>query len=85
MPYKLVQLAAGAYDIDFDGDTVASLVVTPGRTDIGRWTAELLGSDAPVPFTAPVHTFATFSEVLRWLSDPEVVYPAEVVPTRRAA
>ena len=85
MPYKLVQLAAGAYDIEFDGTVVASLVVTPGRTDDARWTVELLGSDTPAPFTASSHTFATFSEVLTWLGDPEVVYPAESMTARRAA
>jgi hypothetical protein len=85
VPYKLVQLAAGAYDIDLDGDVVPSLVVTPGRTDIGRWTAELLSSNAPTPFTASVHMFATFSAILTWLGDPEVLYPPDVVSARGQA
>ncbi len=82
MPYKVVQLAPGAYDIEFEDDIVASLVVTPGRRDEGRWTAELLGMNVPLPFTAATHTFATFSDVLSWLGDPEVVQADE--PARAA-
>ena len=77
MPYKVVQLAPGAYDVEFDGDIVASLVVTPGRRDEGRWTMELLGTKAPLPFAADVHTFATFSDVLTWLGDPAVIQADE--------
>jgi hypothetical protein len=80
--YKVVQLAPGAYDVELDGDIVASLVVTPGRRDEGRWAVELLGTNAPAPFTAEVHSFATFSDVLTWLGEPQVL---SAVPPARAA
>ena len=69
--------APGAYDVEFDGDIVGSLVVDPGRRDDGRWTAELLGTKTTLPFTTDVHTFATFSDVLTWLGDPAVVQTDE--------
>jgi len=73
--YRLIQLAEGAYDVELDGETIASLVVTAGGRGSNRWTAELLDEDGPrpQPFTAETHGFATFSEALTWFGDPEVI------------
>jgi hypothetical protein len=73
--YKLIQPAEGAYDVELDGETIASLVVTAGGRGSRRWTAELLDEDGPhpQPFTAETHGFATFSDALTWLGDPEVI------------
>jgi hypothetical protein len=73
--YRLIQLAEGAYDVELDGETIASLVVTAGGRGSHRWTAELLDESGPrpQPFTAETHGFPTFSDALTWLGDPEVV------------
>jgi hypothetical protein len=70
--YKLVQLAPGAYDVEFEGTVVASLV-----KDINaqRWTAELLDPNGrmPSPFKRSEHVFRKLSDALFWLGDPDVI------------
>jgi hypothetical protein len=81
LPYKLIRLAPGSYDVFLDGVVVASLV--QARHDRPVWVAELL-LDLPIgrrppPFKRPEHTFSSFAEARAWLSDPEV----EDAPTDR--
>ena len=73
MAYRLVQLAPGSYDVELNGEIVASLVQSAGR---GLWYAELLDERAPrpAPFTAAEHRFRTLTSALTWFGDPEVVY-----------
>jgi hypothetical protein len=73
--YRLLQLAEGAYDVEFDGETVASLVATAGGRGNTRWTAELLDErrPRPQPFTGESQGFPTFSDALTWFGDPEVI------------
>ena len=75
MTYRLLQLAEGAYDVELDGETVASLVATAGGRGNTRWTAELLdeGRPRPQPFTGESQGFPTFSDALTWFGDPEVI------------
>ena len=72
MTYRLVQLAPGSYDVEHDGEIIASLVQTPSH---GDWIAELLDEcrSYPSPFTQPEHRFNTRADALRWLGEPEVV------------
>ena len=82
MTYKLVQLAAGSYDVEYAGEIVASLVQPPSRH---VWIAELLDErgDYPSPFTRPEHRFDTLADALRWLGEPEVVTIPHVEALRR--
>ena len=75
MTYRLIQLAAGAYDVERDGAIVASLVRNQSSK---RWCAELLDERLPhpAPFTAIEHAFETFADALTWLGSPEVVSTA---------
>ena len=70
MTYRLSKLAAGSYDVIFNGVIIASLVRN-GTGSYHRWTAELLVDLPPEerssPFTAPEHEFATLDEACRWL------------------
>src|SRR4051794_9904756 len=70
--YKLVQLAPGAYEIEFDGKIVASLVKDAAGAQ--RWTAELLDPDGrmPAPFQPSEHVFRRLSDALFWLGDPDL-------------
>jgi hypothetical protein len=70
--YRLVQLAAGSYDVEREGKIVASLVQTPSR---GVWIAELLDErvDYPPGFKRPEHRFDTLADALKWFGEPEVV------------
>ena len=72
MTYRLVQLAPGSYDVEHDGEVIASLVQTPSH---GAWIAELLDDrwNYPPPFTRPEHRFSTRADALTWLGEPEVV------------
>jgi hypothetical protein len=69
--YKIVQLAIGAYDVEYAGVPIAALVqVTPGR-----WWVELLDEkdDMPPPFTRRRHEFAKLQEAVDWLGTPRIV------------
>jgi hypothetical protein len=70
MPYNLVRLAPGSYDVLLDGVVVASLVRS-GKTHNATWTAELLAdlppSERPTPFTELEHTFGNLEEAEEWL------------------
>jgi hypothetical protein len=72
--YRLLQLAEGAYDVELDGETIASLVAMAGARGNTRWTAELLDESRPrpQPFTGESQGFSTFSDALTWFGDPEV-------------
>ena len=77
MTYTLVRLASGSYDVDLDGNPIASLVLEPGRgRSSSRWHAELLEAipraKRPAPFTDQTHTFPSFEEAVGWLGVKEV-------------
>jgi hypothetical protein len=74
MPYNLVRLAPGSYDVLLDGVIVASLVQCgESRQSIHHaiWTVELLlnlpPSERPAPFTEIEHTFSSLEKVQEWL------------------
>jgi hypothetical protein len=75
LPYKLIRLAPGSYDVFLDGVVVASLV--QARDDRPVWVAELLLdlpiAERPVPFKRLEHTFSSFELARAWLGHPEVV------------
>ena len=75
MTYRLIQLAPGAYDVELDGEIVASLVQSPTSR---RWTAELLDEarQLPAPFNKIEHRFDSFTGVRGWLGNAEVVHTA---------
>jgi hypothetical protein len=70
MPYNLVWLAPGSYDILLNGVIIASLVRS-GEPDNATWTAELLEDlppeERPAPFTETEHTFGSLEEAQTWL------------------
>ena len=70
MPYNLVWLASGSYDILLRGVIIASLVRS-GEPDNATWTAELLEDlppeERPAPFTEIEHTFGSLEEAQKWL------------------
>lgn len=70
MPYKLIRLAPGSYDVVLDGVIVASLVRS-GPTSNATWTVELLDDIAPKgrpkPFKKIEHSFRTLEDVQTWL------------------
>jgi hypothetical protein len=70
--YRLVQLAPGSYDVEHEGEIIASLVQTPSH---GAWIAELLDErrNYPPPFTRPEHRFNNRADALTWLGEPEVI------------
>ena len=73
MPYRLLKLAPGSYDVLLNVVIIASLVRS-GQTNDATWTAELLvepaAGEMPVPFTAPEHTFVSLEEASLWLEAP---------------
>ena len=70
MGYRLVQLARGSYDVQLEGEVVASLVQS--RTS-KRWHAELLDEREPRPaFKKPEHTFDSFAGAIAWLGEQPV-------------
>jgi hypothetical protein len=75
MPYNLVRLAPGSYDVLLNGVIVASLVRS-GETHNATWTAELLvdlpPDERPAPFTAIEHTFGSLEEAQEWLGISEI-------------
>ena len=67
-PFTLYRLAAGAFDIDFEGETIGSLVKFRDS-----WIAEPLASSPssfPPPFTRPEHRFPLLADALEWLGNP---------------
>jgi hypothetical protein len=77
MPYTLVRLAPGSYDLVLDGEIVGSVVEDlTARGYAKGWQAELLTSGPvinwPAPFTKPEHDFESFEAVLAWLGFPPV-------------
>ena len=77
VPYKLIYLAPGSYDVFLDGVVVASLVQARGDRPV--WVAELLLdlpiSERPPPFKRLEHTFTSLEEVRAWLGDADVSAP----------
>jgi hypothetical protein len=75
MPYHLVQLAPGSYDVLRGGRIVAS-VVRHGSSSKARWSAELLDElspdQRPAPFTEGEHRFPSFEAICDWLGRPTV-------------
>ena len=82
MPYRLVQLARGSYDVQLDGEVVASLVQS--RTS-KRWFAEVLDDTQPLPppFEKVEHGFDRYADAVTWFGDPEVVHTLEGELARR--
>jgi hypothetical protein len=67
--YRLIRLAPGSYDVELNGEVVASLVREP--SDRARWYAELLDEDhRPEPFAQAEHEFSTYAEAIEWLGHP---------------
>ncbi len=75
MPYTLIRLAPGSYDVLLNGVIVASLVRSDD-THNATWTAELLmdlpSDERPAPFTEIGHTFSSLEEAQRWLGIAEI-------------
>ncbi len=75
MPYTLVRLAPGSYDVLRNGAIVASLVQS-GDTHNAAWTVELLvdlpPDERPAPFTEIEHTFGSLEEAQKWLGISEI-------------
>jgi len=62
----VILLAPGSYDVELNGEVVASLVCEP--SDRARWYAELLDEDRrPEPFEQAEHEFSTYADALAWL------------------
>jgi hypothetical protein len=81
MTYRLIRLAPGSYDLELDGEIVASVVRETSRAHGPvSWFAELLDetSPRPAPFTEPVHEFGSFEEAAAWLGYPDTVSVARV-------
>jgi hypothetical protein len=76
--YRLIRLAPGSYDLEFEGEVVAS-VVRDGRHGhhAVTWYAELLdgAGPRPAPFSESLHEFGSFDEVMRWLGHPDLAMP----------
>jgi hypothetical protein len=75
MPYTLVRLAPGSYDVVRDGEVIAGLVRS-GETSDATWTAELLQDlplqERPAPFTMIEHRFGSLEEARAWLGGAEI-------------
>jgi len=75
MPYSLMQLAPGAYDLLLNGGVVGAVVRSSSRPRY-TWTAELLKDlppgQRPAPFQESEHSFATLDELCEWLGYPNV-------------
>jgi hypothetical protein len=82
LPYKLIRLAPGSYDVFLDGVVVASLV--QARDDRPVWVAELLLdlpiAERPPPFKRLEHTFSSFELARAWLGHPDI---EDAPPDRR--
>ena len=78
MTYRLIRLAPGSYDLELDGQIVASVVRDGDRGHHAvRWVAELLDETGPrpEPFSEAVHEFGSFDDVTRWLGQPDLAMP----------
>jgi len=64
VPYRVIRLAPGSYDVELNGEVVASLVREP--SDRARWYAELLSE----PFAQAEHEFSTYADPIAWLGNP---------------
>jgi hypothetical protein len=75
MPYSLIQLAPGAYDLLLHGEVVGSMVRNNSYQPYA-WTAELLEdvppSRRPEPFTKLEHVFASLEDLYEWLGHPQM-------------
>jgi len=72
----LIRLAPGSYDLELDGQIVASVVRDGDRRHHAvKWFAELLEETGapPEPFSEAVHAFGSFDEVVMWLGHPDLV------------
>jgi hypothetical protein len=84
MPYSLIQLASGSYDIALNSNIIGAVV--RGGTKISPiWIAELLYAwppeKRPMPFKEVEHEFASFQELRLWLGNPPVSPSADFNPT----
>ncbi|MDR7039869.1 hypothetical protein J2X36_004647 [Methylobacterium sp. BE186] len=80
MPYTLLRLAAGSYDLLLDGKIIGSVVCEVGAAGRARrWHAELLGHPhplkRPLPFKEVEHSFQSLERVLEWLGNATVIEP----------
>jgi len=75
MPYTLVPLAPGSYDLVLDGKIIGSVVRSETRQAV-LWTAELLENlpraKRPAPFSEIEHEFPTLEKVRAWLGNPVI-------------
>ena len=84
MTYRLIRLAPGSYDLELDGEIVASVVRDGNHGHHAvRWFAEILDEAGPMPapFVKPVHDFGSFDEVAAWLGYPDTVNIPRAVPS----
>ena len=76
MPYSLVRLAPGSYDVLRDGVVIAG-VVRSGQTSDATWTVELLRDlppqERPAPFSEIEHSFPSLDEARAWLGGAEIL------------
>ena len=78
MNYRLIRLAPGSYDLELNGEVIASLVKDGNHGHHAvRWYAELLNETGPrpAPFSEAVHQFGSFDDAVTWLGHPDVVLP----------
>ncbi len=76
MTYRLLRLAPGSYDLELNGEVVASIVRDGDRGHhSAKWYAELLANTGPrpPPFSEAVHEFGSFDAVMTWLGYPDLV------------
>ena len=89
MTYRLTRLAPGSYDLELDGELIASVVRDGNHGHHAvRWFAEILdeAGPRPAPFVKSVHEFGSFDEVAAWLGHPDTVnIPRAVLPRHRTA
>lgn len=73
MPYSLIQLARGAYDLLLNNTVMGSLVRNGSRQPYS-WTAELLGDppqgERPAPFTEIERTSPAWSSYVSGSATP---------------
>jgi hypothetical protein len=82
MTYRLVQLAHGAYDVQWNGEPIAVLV----SVSVGVWWVETWDTHKTFrqPFTQARHAFTSFDEARRWLGIPQVVMmPDQALPGKQ--
>jgi hypothetical protein len=75
MTYRLIQLAAGSYDVILDGEIVASVVrvkIQQGATWYAELLEELPREKRPQPFQEIEHQFGSLEDICVWLGHPPV-------------